>query len=116
MNFNKTIKNIIKAEESKIIWKNKNCKLELISCNFTNDYHEIPSTLIEVELIHYTDTPKQKLIDFLSAIEWLRTQKEVKSINYDITGDLIPMIGNSSEDIIYWNSMKCNISFQIEED
>ncbi len=114
MNFNEIIKNIIKSEASKIIWENKNSKLELISFTYSNDCHEIPSILIEVELIHDTDNPKQKLLDFLEGIKWLRTQKEVKSINYDITGDLLQMIGNSED--LDWNSMKCNISFQVEED
>lgn len=114
MNFNKIIKDIISAEASKIIWENKNSKLQLISFTCSNDCHEIPSILIEAELIYDADSPKQKLLDFLEGIEWLRTQKEIKSINYDITGDLLQIIGNSVD--IDWNSMKCNISFQVEED
>ncbi len=113
MNFNKIIKDIIQVEASKIIWENKNSQLQLISFTCNNDCHEIPSILIETELIHDTDNPKQKLLDFLEAIEWLRTQKEVKSINYDITGDLLQMIGNFED--VDWNSMKCNISFQVED-
>lgn len=91
-----------------LIWKNKSSELHVQSFNgLMRDYGEF-----EARLINDSGDVQQTLLDTLEAIEYLKKQKHIVSIEVDINGALSKIGGAKLCD---WYRLQPIITFEIED-
>jgi len=109
MDFNKLIENIKKTNTAKTLWDSPKAQLELIEVT-VHDMNSQNCVTFEAELYCDTEEPKEKLIEFCNALEWLRKQKDVINITPNIEGKLDTCIGS---DFNEWQWLNCTVTFMI---